>query len=160
MKSIRPSRLRAVVSAVPLVLLSATWGMLSHAANIVRGPYLVQGTTNGVVLRWRTDVATASFVRYGPSPANWTGQASNSTLVGEHVVQISGLQTDTRYYYQVGTGVDWFTGDTNRSFFTSPPQGIPKPTRIWALGDAGTGNAEQVAVRDGYTAYNGTNRTD
>lgn len=130
------------------------------AATVTRGPYLQQGTTNSVVVRWRTDVATDSLVRYGLSPDALNGLASDASLVTEHIVLLSGLQMDTRYYYQFGSSGGWFAADTNNYFFTSPPMGVPKPIRIWAIGDAGTATTEQMAVRDAYTLYNGTRRTD
>jgi PKD repeat protein len=38
--------------------------------------------------------------------------------------------------------------------------GQPKPTRIWVLGDSGTGNANAAAVRDAYSAYTSGRETD
>ena len=35
------------------------------AATVTRGPYLQMGGPAGIVVRWRTDVATDSRVRYG-----------------------------------------------------------------------------------------------
>src|SRR5580765_6142883 len=37
-------------------------------ARIIRGPYLQLGTTNSMVVRWRTDIQTTSTVFYGTSP--------------------------------------------------------------------------------------------
>ena len=130
------------------------------AAAVIRGPYLQQGATNSVVVRWRTDLPTDSVVRYGVSVENLPGLASDSGLNTEHILKLSGLDTDTRYYYQLGTSSGWFQMDTNDFFFTSPPVGIPKSVRIWAIGDAGTATAEQAAVRNAYSAYNGAHRTD
>ena len=144
-----------------LVLALAEVANLScgFAALVTRGPYLQQGTTNSVVLRWRTDLATDSFVRYGVSLDNMDGLTSDTALLTEHIVKLTGLLTDTRYYYQFGTSTEWFPASTNDYFFTLPPVGMARPTRIWALGDAGKASAEQAAVRDGYTLYNGTRLT-
>jgi hypothetical protein len=81
----------------------------------------------------------------------------------EHVVELSGLKPDTRYFYSVGdlggalaSGPDYF-------FVTSPLPGTVKPTRIWVIGDPGTfntGAGNQVGVRDAYYTFAGTRYTD
>ena len=35
-----------------------------------------------------------------------------------------------------------------------------RPYRFWVIGDAGTGQTAQINVRNAYTNYNGTTRTD
>jgi len=44
-------------------------------------------------------------------------------------------------------------------FFVTAPIG-PKPTRLWVLGDPGTANGNQRAVRDAYYGFNGSRYTD
>ena len=61
-----PTPLRSAVLAAAL-LLAAT---VVDAATVVRGPYLQQPTSASMILRWRTDVATNSRVRYGASPGS------------------------------------------------------------------------------------------
>src|SRR2546423_14642021 len=146
--------------AILIALAQAVGSPPMAAAAVIRGPYLQQGTTNSVVVRWRTDVPTDSLIRYGVSVDSLSGLASDSGVDIEHIQILSGLEIDTRYYYQLGTSSGWFPLDTNNFFFTSPPVGIPKPIRIWAIGDAGTATAEQAAVRNAYRAYNGVGRTD
>ena len=53
-------------------------------------------------------------------------------------------------------------GDNGSYYFPdiSVPSGISKRTRIWVLGDSGTGNNDARAVRDAYTAYAGSQHTD
>jgi len=130
------------------------------AAAVTRGPYLQQGTTNSLVVRWRTDVAAESYARFGPGPGNFMGGASNTTATTEHIVALTGLQPDTRYYYEVGNAGGWYPGNANSFFVTPPPIGTPKPTRIWAIGDSGTANADAAAVRDAYITYTGTRNPD
>lgn len=126
------------------------------AITITRGPYLQQGTPTSMVVRWRTDVASASLVRFGTSPGAFTVIASNASVVTEHIIPLTGLPPDTKYYYQVGTGSSWFGGDTNDFFITAPPIGTRKPTRIWVLGDSGEANADSMGVRDAYLALAGS----
>ncbi|MDQ3368320.1 MAG: metallophosphoesterase [Myxococcota bacterium] len=43
---------------------------------------------------------------------------------------------------------------------TAPLPGTVKPTRVWVLGDAGTGTSQQLAVRDAYYNFTGSRHTD
>ncbi len=69
---------------------------------IVRGPYLQCGTTNSVVIRWRTDAPGPSVVRFGLSPAKLNKTAASAGSLTEHVVLVRGLKSDTRYFYAIG----------------------------------------------------------
>ena len=40
-------------------------GPVAEAPRVVRGPYLQSGTSSSVIIKWRTDEATDSLVRYG-----------------------------------------------------------------------------------------------
>src|SRR5262245_52961448 len=124
---------------------------LPAVTTITRGPYLQQGGTNNIVVRWRTSVAAQTVLRYGTAPENLTGIYSNVTLLIDHVVPLTGLQPDTKYFYQVGTTPGFFEGDANDFFVTSPPIGTRKPTRIWVLGDSGYPGAPANSVRDAYS---------
>src|SRR5437868_6505050 len=46
------------------------------------------------------------------------------------------------------------------SFVTPPETGPSQATRFWALGDPGTKNDTARAVRDAYSRFTGTRRTD
>ncbi|MFN7965046.1 MAG: metallophosphoesterase [Acidobacteriota bacterium] len=128
---------------------------------VSRGPYLQRGSSTGVTVRWRTNVASDSEVRYGTSPTLLTSVAGSSTPSTEHVVSLTGLAPDTRYYYSVGTTAGPLVGgDADHSVLTSPTAGTSKPLRIWVLGDSGFANADARAVRDAYTAFTATRHTD
>jgi acid phosphatase type 7 len=43
---------------------------------------------------------------------------------------------------------------------TAPAPGTAKPTRVWVLGDPGTGSSAQTAVRDAYYNFTGSRYTD
>ncbi|OGS46671.1 MAG: hypothetical protein A3K66_07900 [Euryarchaeota archaeon RBG_16_67_27] len=60
------------------------------------------GTTS-VRLRWRTDEAADSEVRYGTSPAALTSTASEPELRTDHALILTGLQPDTLYYFDVAS---------------------------------------------------------
>jgi hypothetical protein len=130
------------------------------AVTITRGPYLQMGTSTNITVRWRTDQATNSIVRYGLD-TNFSFAVTNSGARTDHVVLLTNLLPDTKYYYSVGrTGATLAGGDTNHFFVTSPVPGTSKPTRIWVLGDSGTANDNQRAVRNAYYNFNGSRYTD
>jgi hypothetical protein len=130
-------------------------------STLVRGPYLQRGTPTGVVVRWRTTVATNSRVRYGSLPTMLTSTVDDAAVTTEHVVALTGLSPNTRYFYSVGSTAETLAGgDSNHVFVTAPIAGTQKPTRVWAIGDAGTKGALQAAVRNGYTRWTGTRATD
>jgi hypothetical protein len=124
---------------------------------ITRGPYLQSGTTNSVIVRWRTDAAVASRVNFGTNAANLSQSALNATPATEHALAITGLLPDTKYFYAIVSGTTTLAGGTNHFFVTSPPIGPARPTRVWVLGDSGTANANAQSVRNAYLNYAGTN---
>jgi hypothetical protein len=69
---------------------------------IVRGPYLQLGTTNSMVLRWRTDLPARSVANYGTSPNRLTRTARSNGIFPEHAVQFTNLTPATKYYYSIG----------------------------------------------------------
>ena len=136
---------------------------LSIGSSLIRGPYLQAGSHTNIVVRWRTVVATNSTVRFGTNAANLTGEVSDSTATTEHELKLSNLLPDTKYFYSVGTTSDELAGgqgETNYFFVTAPLPGSIKPTRIWVLGDSGTADANQAAVRNAYYNFTTNRYTD
>ena len=106
---------------------------------LVRGPYLQLGTTNSMVVRWRTDLATESRISYGTNLGRLNRTATSSGIFAEHAVQATNLSPSTKYYYSLGTvdtplRVDW-TNDIAYVTSTNSKIYVNKP-----------GNREQVAV--------------
>ncbi|MFQ5604972.1 MAG: metallophosphoesterase [bacterium] len=135
-------------------------GFLS-AQTVIRGPYLQSGTPTSVIVRWRTDQATASQVKYGVNLGNLNLQAGQNGSTTEHEVRLSNLSPDTKYYYAIGADSQTLAGGDERHFFiTSPLAGEAKPTRLWILGDSGTKNDNARAVRDAYYNFTGSRHTD
>ena len=126
-----------------------------------RLPYLQVVTPNAVTVRWRTGTPTQGRVWYGSRPDALTSFVEGSVPGTEHEVRVLGLQPNTKYYYGVGDADGVVSGGDAQSFFvTSPLPGRAKRTRIWALGDSGTGAAGQMETRDAYYAYTGKRGTD
>lgn len=135
---------------------SALYEWLDSA--LTRGPYLQSSTTNSIVIRWRTDVAVASRVIYGTNLASLEFTNLDLSIGTEHIVTLTNLQSDTRYYYAVGDAVENLAGpDADHFFLTHPLPQSTKDLRVWVIGDAGTKSANQQAVRDAFINFNGTN---
>jgi hypothetical protein len=131
------------------------------SVSLIRTPYLQVGTPSSIVVRWRTNVATDSRVRFGLSSASLTNTVYDAVATTEHSVTLTGLSPDTTYYYSVGSTTATHAGaDANHFFKTPPPLGGRRPTRIWVLGDPGTGDANQASVRDAYYNFTGATHTD
>jgi len=98
-----------------------------------RGPYVQMQTTNSIMLRWRTLSPSDSQARYGTAPGQLTLAANNATNTTDHLVRISGLQPDTKYYYSIGSSLNVLAQGPDYFFTTSPMSA--RPTRIWVGGD-------------------------
>ncbi|MET1254160.1 DNRLRE domain-containing protein [Aliikangiella maris] len=134
---------------------------LVEAANLTRGPYLQMGNEQAMTIRWRTDSATDSVVRYGSNPANLSQSKTVSGNRTEHEVRLTGLNPLTQYYYSVGSSTQTIAGgDNSYRFTTSPNPGTSTPTRVWLIGDSGTANSNAAAVYNAYLNYTGANNTN
>jgi hypothetical protein len=131
-----------------------------QSLRVIRGPYLQLGTSNSILIRWRTNLPASSAVHFGPSVETLDHSITSSEVVTDHVIALSNLTPETAYFYTVGTITQTLTSpDTDRYFVTSPPIGESIPTRIWVLGDSGYAPTSR-RVRDAYYHYTGSRRTD
>jgi len=153
----RPRQSLFLVTGVAIFLETA-WPGSGAAQTLTRGPYLQNVTPSEITIRWRTSVGTNSVVRFGFSLFDLNLSVTNLTLTREHEVRLTGLSADTAHYYAVGTTGDILATGNDYIFHTAPA--LPRPIRIWAIGDAGTANANQMAVRDDFYAYNGMKPAD
>ena len=149
--------LRAILAA--LVVVSA---VSAQTPLVQRGPYLQMGTPDGIVIRWRTDLATDSVVTYGTSFGMLNQVATDPAPTTEHVVTLTGLTPSTDYYYAVGSTLDGVLagGGPATRFRTAPLVGSKARTHFWVVGDSGTANATARQVRDGYYLSTGNRHTD
>ena len=152
--------LKALSACVAVALLLCT----SHAAEIIRGPYLQVGTPSSVTLRWRTDEPAGSVVFFGADPSFLYQLTGSLDPVTEHEVTLFGLTPATRYYYSVGSLFEQLAFGSDYTFTTSPPPGSRVPIRIWAIGDCGTTGlnraSRQELVRDAFYAFSQSRPAD
>ncbi len=130
---------------------------------LTRGPYLQLGTTSNMVVRWRSKRVVDSRVRFGLAENVLEWEITDPAPVTEHILTLTNLTPDTKYFYEVSTTTANLVNATNGWFYTAPAG--PKPVRIWALGDSGTANqpnysGQQARVRDAYHAFTGSRYTD
>jgi hypothetical protein len=152
-------RLRLLILAVLLLLLISVLPIVRSTAATtqaaaVRGPYLQKVSPSTVIVRWRTNVATNSRVRIGTRPDSLNRAIDISGSRTDHAVRISGLRSRTRYFYSIGSSVTTMAQGAGFYFFTAPSSGVAVPTRLWVVGDAGTGTSEALAVRNAFYRLN------
>lgn len=155
-------RIALVFALAALAGVSTRVGHTQSVVQLTRGPYLQSASPTSIVVRWRTDVATDSRVRYGSAPGSLTSTAGDPAAVTEHEVKITGLAPNTRYYYSVGTTLMTLAGPGDAYYFyTSPATGSQQPVRIWTFGDAQEGSVEaRTAVVEAYKTFSAGTRTD
>ena len=132
----------------------------SAALALARGPYLNLSTQSSIYVRWRTNNATDSKVKFGTASTNLNLTATDATVTTEHVVKLTGLATNTKYFYSVGSSTTTLQGDTGNYFTTNPTVGSTGAVRIWAIGDFGVNSVAQKQVRDAYRNYTGSANTN
>ena len=141
----------------------STSGIFQTPAGVLtltRGPYLNLATQNSIFIRWRTNTATNSTIKYGTSASNLSLIKNDVMVTSEHVVQLTGLAANTKYYYSIGSSTTTLQGDTGNYFMTHPVVGSTGPVRIWTIGDFGVNSNAQNLVRDAYRNYTGSTPTN
>jgi len=133
-------------------------GTVSQTASLTRGPYLQMGNQTAVTLRWRTNIATNTRVEAGTAYGTYSIAANDAALVTEHEMRITGLATDTKYYYRFGSSTQLLQSGTDNFFMTSPPATAKRKIRIAAFGDCGRNdNSYQSTTLTAYNNYVGAN---
>jgi UDP-2,3-diacylglucosamine pyrophosphatase LpxH len=121
---------------------------------IVRGPYLQAQSSNTVGIRWNSDTGFIGKVSFGTDLTYLNNSESETTATTTHLVFLKNLLPNTVYYYKIGTSTST-TGilgpDSKYQFLTFPNLGEQKISRIWVLGDSGSGDNNQKSVRDSFT---------
>ncbi len=125
-------------------------------AVVFQRPAYVQNVTAGSIeINWKTDVNAASVVNYGISASyGQQSQANASRKVIDaspgylQKVKITGLQPNTKYFYQIVSGGTSLTpaGDANYVFKTAPATGSNTPFNFVVWGDSGNESSDQLGV--------------
>lgn len=129
----------------------------ANAQVLIRGPYLQMGTSTSMNIRWRTDIATISRVKYGTSADALMNTVEDLPPKTEHELKITGLSPYTKYWYSIEGGAGVLQGDADNFFRTLPLVGEKQLYRIGVFGDCGSNDANQLAVRNSIIDYLGEN---
>ncbi|MCB0537606.1 MAG: metallophosphoesterase [Bacteroidetes bacterium] len=69
-----------------------------------RYPYIQSTTQTSTIIAWKTDNTVIGRVKYGLNPNNLDNSILESGASKHHAITLTGLQKDTKYYYQILTG--------------------------------------------------------
>src|SRR5688572_11148770 len=138
-----------------LSLAIALGSLLNAQYSITRGPYIQMVSQNSLFIRWRTNLPTDSKINYGTIATSQTNVVNISDSTTEHEVQITGLNPDTKYYYSIGHTGGNLSIAPDQYFYTLPPDNTIQPYTFWVVGDCGTADDNQRAVRHSYLNYIG-----
>ena len=131
-----------------------------YAQTLTRGPYLQMGNQTGVTIRWRSSTATDSRVTFGTVFGTYTTTIDSATVTTEHIVRISGLTPDTKYYYTIGSTTATLQATNTNYVTTVPPANTTRKLRFLALGDCGNASTNQIDVKNAAISYLGANDLD
>jgi uncharacterized protein (TIGR03382 family) len=127
------------ILAAALTLLAGT----AHAAALTRAPYLQRVGPDEATVAFRLDANCAAEVRYGTRGS--TDQLARSAESGRvHAVPLTGLTPGTEYTYVIDA---CGSRTVPKRFSTAPVPGT-RSVHFAAVGDFGTGGAQQKAVFD------------
>ena len=136
----------------------------AFSAGLSRGPYLQSGSLDGITIRWRTAVAENSRIELGTVYGVYPVVVSDASVVTEHVVRVTGLSVDTKYFYRIGNSTAVQLPDANQFFTTLPASNTSRRIRIVAFGDCGRGNIpyqdDNLANYRTYLTANGIDAAD
>ena len=96
---------------------------VSDSPVMTRYPYIQKAGTGNVTVVWNTDIASDSQVEYGTTQA-YGIVVTNPDSVTQHIVELTGLNSGTTYYYRVSSdgvvltssGTTFQTNKSNPSF--------------------------------------------
>ena len=90
-------------------------------------------------ITWSTDEPSDSLVQYGTTPGTLNLSGSSATLVTAHTITLTGLATDTTYYYRV-TSKDAANNSTTSPVTGNSPASFATPPVTNTLTDTTTAN--------------------
>ena len=133
--------MRARALHIPFLCALLAAATPAAAVELRRGPYLQLLTTHSVTVVWNTDVAAACSLTIRPVDGATTTVAGKTGTVC--AIAVDGLSPGTEYAYT--PQADGGPLGPESVFRTDDPA---RPFRFLVIGDSGSGDANQRAVRD------------
>lgn len=103
---------------------------------------------------WRLDSASRLTLKYGRTEARTEGMRQQADASKDGCFTVDKLLPSTKYFYSLqagakvlGTGWDYF-------WVTHPVKRNAGTYSFWIIGDAGSGDSRQMAVKDAFLKYN------
>ncbi len=121
---------------------------------LLRGPYLQAGSGTAMTVRWRTNVASKTKLEVGTTLGTYPMVVSDNKDTTEHVIRITGLTPDTRYFYRIGTEAAALQGTAANFFTTAPTDTTTRKVTFAAFGDCGRNdNGFQSGTLSAYQSF-------
>ncbi len=140
-------------------LLIASSFTSSLFAQVTRGAYLQMGNQTSITIRWTTTVASNSRVLISLPDSPYISGGLYPTIVNDatsttnHIVTVTGLTPDTKYFYSIGTSAAVQQESVNNFFRTAPPANTTRKIRIAAFGDCGRESGVATNQTNSYNGY-------
>ena len=107
-----------------------------------RYPLIQSPDENSVVIAWNNATAGIGTVKWGNSPSTLTNTISEQSANQIHGITISGLQPNTKYYYQASCGS--FQSSVEY-FYTAKPDSVRQMDFV-VYGDCGFNSSQQDQI--------------
>ncbi len=135
-----------IIAAFMLIFASEV--AFTQNISITRYPYIQKPTTNSVLIAWKTDSLSNSRVEYGLLPSLGS-VVTDTTLIELHGIGITGLESNTTYYYRVSSQLASGAADSSEveTFHTNNDTLNPS-FDFMIFGDMGDGGPAQFALRN------------
>ncbi|CAM4426448.1 hypothetical protein FHS16_003711 [Paenibacillus endophyticus] len=147
-------RVLSLIVGVCTVLFTVGIFNVSAASNIIKGPYLLfEGSNTAMSVLWQTSEDQSNVLKWGTEPTLTVTSSTYEATVGtygddnQHMFNITGLQPQTKYYYEV---------DGEAGSFVTAPADDATSVKFLSYGDSRTqpNYQDQVATlaRQAYEA--------
>ena len=120
--------------------------------NILRGPYLQNACQTAITIRWRTETPTRGRIHYWQQNHEMRFFQQEPIPTTEHSIRLHGLSQASTYNYYIDSSNQQEPIEPH-TFSTLPAANQAAPTRIWIIGDSGTGNDKARAVYQAYRKF-------
>ncbi len=116
--------------------------LLSDAQVVNRYPNIQSPDQTSAIIAWRRATSAVGSVKWGTAAGSLTNTLTESSANQIHAITISGLQPNTKYYYQALS--DTFTSAVEY-FYTAKPDSVRQLSFV-VYGDCGFNSSQQNSI--------------